>query len=111
VHVLDLGERLAAFRARGPVTIRREKEGKVNVLALSDAILDLAQIDGQALRMTLALNGSGGGGASVRPDDVLREIFGERAARMRTVREELLVEHEGALVDPMLAATASGTPV
>ena len=57
--------------------------------------------DGE-VSLTLAL---GGEGASVKPDEVLREIFGEGAAAMRLTREELLVEHGGSLVDPMLAAS------
>ena len=40
---------------------------------------------------------------------LMGEIFGERAARMRIVREELLVDWDGRLVNPMLAASASAS--
>ena len=100
----DVAERIGSFRARGPITVRREKDGKVRALLLDDALVDLVPLDGEALRMTLAV---GGEGASVRPDEVLREIFGEQALGMRMVREEMLVDWNGRLVNPLLAASAS----
>ena len=99
----DVLERLAAFRAREGVEVRREREGKVHTFRMDDALLELGPLDGEALCMTLSLDGSQ---ASIRPDEVLREIFGERALGMRTVREELLVEWNGRLVNPLLAAAA-----
>ncbi len=101
---MNLAERLDSFRARGPVTVRREKDGKVHALSLEASIVDLVQLGEQAIRMTLSINSSG---ASVRPEEVLREIFGERASSMDTVREEILVDWNGRLVNPILAATAS----
>ena len=99
----DLEERLAAFRARGSVEVRREREGKVRVFRMEEALLDLRPLDGEAVGVTLSLSGNEG---SIRPDEVLREIFGERARGMRTVREEILVEWNGRLVNPLLAAAA-----
>jgi hypothetical protein len=67
-------------------------------------MIDCTPLDGDALRLTLALHG---GEASLRPEEVLRAIFGERAVGMRLVREELLVDWNGRLINPMLAASAS----
>jgi radical SAM family uncharacterized protein/radical SAM-linked protein len=96
---------VASFRARGPVLVTREKKGKVSTFDLAREILVLEPTQGGRLSLTLAL---GGEGASVKPDEVLREIFGERAVSMLLTREDLLVEHEGRLMDPMLAATEDG---
>ena len=54
--------------------------------------------------MTLAMRHDG---ASVKPDEVLKEIFGETATALDVVREELLVDWKGRLVNPLLAASAS----
>ncbi len=99
----DLAEQLAAFRARGGVEVRREREGKVHTFRMEEALLDLRPLDREAVSMTLSLSGNQG---SIRPDEVLREIFGERARGMRTVREELLVDWNGRLVNPLIAAAA-----
>jgi hypothetical protein len=56
------------------------------------------------LRFTLSVRSNA---ASMRPDEVLRVIFSEHATRMRTVREDLLIEWNGRLVNPLQAATAS----
>jgi len=101
---LALEEDLRTFRARGSVEILREKKGKRSVLKLDDALLGIETVASDTLRMTLAL---GGEGASVRPDEVLRSVFGERAERMRVVREEMFVDWEGRSVDPLLAASAA----
>ena len=103
---LDLGQTLQEFRARLPLTVRCERKGRVRTFELDRELLRLEQLDRDALRMTLAL---GGGGASVRPEEVLREIFGERAACMQVIREELLVDWEGRLINPMIAATAASS--
>ena len=57
-----------------------------------------------SLCLTLAIHGDG---ASVRPDEVLQELVGDRRSLLRLSREELLVDWNGRLVDPMLAASAS----
>jgi len=41
-------------------------------------------------------------GASLRPEDVLGEIFGEGRSDLHVVREDLLVEWDGRLVGPMV---------
>ena len=99
----DLEEDVRAFRARGPVELRRERNGTLRTFDLGAEILDLSAVAGDSVRLTLAM---GGEGASVRPDEVAREIFGERASRARILREDLLVDWGGKLVNPMLAAIA-----
>jgi radical SAM family uncharacterized protein/radical SAM-linked protein len=99
-----LEEDLRTFQARGSIEILRERKGKTRVLKLDDALLGLEPLADDTLRMTLAL---GGEGASVRPDEVLSEVFGERAAAMRIVREEMFVDWEGRRIDPLLAASAA----
>ncbi len=93
---------LEAFRARGRVTIVRERAGRRTVLDLAEALLHLDVAAPGRLRMTLAL---GGEGASVRPEEVVREILGDDAPGARIVREELLVNAAGRWLDPMLAAS------
>jgi radical SAM family uncharacterized protein/radical SAM-linked protein len=100
----DPREAIAALRARGPVQIYRDSRGKRIVFDLDRELLDIAPLGVEALRLVLAL---GGGTASVRPDEVLREVFGPRAAGMEIVREEILVECHGRLVDPLVAASAA----
>jgi radical SAM family uncharacterized protein/radical SAM-linked protein len=94
---------LASFRSRSPVTVRRERNGKVRTFDLDDEMLELDRVDAGALRMTLAVRSSG---ASVRPDEALREIFGEHAKNLRVVREDLLVSWNDHLINPLLAAAA-----
>lgn len=100
---LDVAGAVEAFRARGARTVRREREGKVRTFDLDREILGLERTAASEIRFTLSL---GGGGAAVRPDEVLREIFGEPAAEMDLTREELLLEWEGRLLNPILAAAA-----
>lgn len=99
----DLTEAIRRFRERGPVTVERERKGKVKSFELQRELLGIEPLDHEALRLTLALNGDA---ASVRPDEVLREIFGDRQSDMTLVREELLVDWQGRLVDPLLAGSA-----
>lgn len=92
---------VAGFLARGSVLVRREKKGKVSTFDLANEVLAIESEDEGRVTMMLAL---GGEGASIKPDEVLREIFGQGTAAMRLTREELLVEYEGRLVDPLFAA-------
>jgi radical SAM-linked protein len=101
---IDLEDRLGTFRARGTIEIRREKNGKRSVLQLDPALVGLSPKGGRTLTLTLAL---GGEGASVRPDEVLKEIFGADASRLRVVREDLFVEWDGKHVSPLLAASVT----
>ncbi len=103
---LELPAAIEAFRARGEVTMSRERKGKITTWSLAREILDLTPTGRDTLRLTLAL---GGAGASVRPDEVLREIFDEHAARMQVCREDLLVDWNGRLLNPLLAATVAAS--
>jgi hypothetical protein len=97
-------ERIAAFRDRPRVLLRRQtKRGRVHTFDLARELLALEALGSNEARMVLRLNGDG---ASLRPDEVLREVLGE-AVRARVVREDLLVDWNGRLVDPLLAASAS----
>jgi radical SAM-linked protein len=100
----DLGEAMDTFSGRDEVLVRRERKGKVRTFDLRDEILDRELLDHEAVRLTLAIHGSG---PSVRPEEALREMFGERCESFRIVREELLVEWNGQLINPLLAAAAA----
>jgi radical SAM family uncharacterized protein/radical SAM-linked protein len=101
----DLAGELDSFRARRGVTVSRtKKNGREHSFLLDEEVLELKQLDGDSLSMTLALRG---GGASVRPGEVLQGIFGAAARSFTLVREQLLVDWKGRLVDPMLAASAA----
>lgn len=104
---LDVAGALADFAAAADVTVEREgKRGKTTRFDLKDEVLAIDPIvdepDGD-VRMTLAMRNAG---ASVRPDEALRAIFGEQAGSFRLVREDVLVACRGRLVNPMLAASA-----
>jgi radical SAM family uncharacterized protein/radical SAM-linked protein len=102
---LDVGERLTAFHDRGPVKVaRHRKDGAVQSFDLSRELLALEQVDGRTVRFTLTLHSNG---ASLRPEEVLQEIIGPPARRFELIREELLIDLTGRLVDPLLAACAS----
>jgi radical SAM-linked protein len=101
----DLAGALERFQARAGITVRRRrKNGKIREFELGRELLGLEPLDDGSLRFTLALHGSD---ASVRPEEALRELFGEAADPYDLVREELLVDWNGRLVNPMLAASAS----
>ncbi len=82
---------------------REKKNGKTQNFDLSDELLTLEQVDPEALRMTLVI---GGNRASVRPEEVLQEIFGEVTPELSLVREDLLVDWNRRWVNPLLAASA-----
>ena len=104
----DVGSRLGRFRERGPVTLVSERKGRSTAFELEREILAL-DADGEgAWRMTLAVRGDG---ASVRPDEVVREILGDDARGARLTREGLFVDHGGRWLDPILAAAAGGADV
>jgi len=106
---VDLYRLLSSFRERLPLRIQREgKKGKIQSFDLAVEVLELEQLRSDELRMTLAMRSNG---ASVRPDEVLTEIFGSGAHRLDLVREDLLVDWKGRLVNPMLAASASRSAV
>jgi radical SAM-linked protein len=100
-----LDRAVESFRGRPQVQVRRAtKSGKLRTFDLRREVLDLELLEGQTLRLTLALRA---GGASVRPEEVLRELLGETGSDLELVREELLVDWNGRMVNPLLAASAS----
>jgi radical SAM-linked protein len=102
---LDLGRILARFKSRGPVRLKRtKKDGSVRCFELAEEVLGLEQLDAESLSMTLAFRS---GAASVRPEEVLNEIFDELPDGLRMIRENLLVDWRGRLLDPLLAASAA----
>jgi radical SAM family uncharacterized protein/radical SAM-linked protein len=100
----ELAECLDAFRRRSPVTFRRERSGKSWSFDLEQEMLELVPLPDESLRFTLAVRSDG---PSVRPEEALREIFGEGAQGLQLVREDLLVGWNGQLINPLLAAAAS----
>jgi radical SAM-linked protein len=110
-HVTDgtrLAEALAAFEKGGLARVRRAgKDGKERMFELQEEVLGLAPRDERSFSITLAHRP---GRASLRPDEALSVILGDLAQGLRLVREELLVDWKGRLVDPLLAgAAASGS--
>jgi radical SAM-linked protein len=100
----DLPRALSDFRDRSPIEVTRTRERKVRTFRLDDEILELGSNPDGSLCLTLAIHGDG---ASVRPDEVLQELVGDRRSQLRLSREELLVDWNGRLVNPMLAAGAA----
>jgi radical SAM family uncharacterized protein/radical SAM-linked protein len=98
---VDVEARIEAYRRRGPVTIRRVRKGKETTFRLEDEVLTLERAGDGSIRLLLAI----GGGASVRPDEVLREILGEASETATVVREDLLVDVRGRWVNPLLSAS------
>ncbi len=89
---------LEAFAGRETLCVLRAKNGKTVSFPLHVWFLDAVAVDGSSFRMTL---GTGGDGASVRPDEVLALVYGDAAKGIRLVREELEVHDSGRLVSPM----------
>jgi radical SAM-linked protein len=90
---------IVRFRSRSPVVIERQRNGKVHSFDLTRELLGLEAMGPQAARLTLSMATNG---ASVRPEEVLAEIFGEARSDLHVVREDLLVEWRGRLVGPMV---------
>jgi hypothetical protein len=86
------------------VRVHRERKGKLLTFEMDDELLDLEPLDEGTLRLTLAVRTDG---ASIRPEEALRGILDGDLAGTALVREELLVEWNGRLVNPLLAAAAS----
>jgi len=95
----DLEDAIVRFRARGPVVLQSQRNGKVHAFDLARDLLGLEEMSPQSARLTLSMTANG---ASLRPDEVLGEIFGEARADLHVVREDLLVEWGGHLVGPMV---------
>lgn len=99
-----VAEQVARLMGRTDIMIRRERRGRETVLDLHRELLNITPGEAGRVRFTLAVNREG---ASLRPEELLRELFagGEPA---RLTREELLVETGGKRVNPMLAALVAG---
>lgn len=99
-----MAERLARFRERGPVTLVSERKGRSATFDLDREILGLDAAGDGAWRLTLAVRGEG---ASVRPEEVVREIFGGETPAALLTREGVFVEGAGRWLDPILAVSGS----
>jgi radical SAM-linked protein len=105
VDAFDMAQAVDRFRTGGSQSVQRSQPGgRCREFRLDDELLSLELGGDNTIRFTLALRSNA---ASIRPDEVLRAIFPEHAASMRTVREELLADWNGRRVNPLLAATAS----
>ena len=105
VDPADLERGVERWKAAVPITIERlAKNGKTKIFDLSRELVTVEPTDDGALRFTLAIHHDG---ASVRPGEALRGLFGERIEGLRVVREDLLVEWNGRRLNPLLAAAAS----
>jgi len=105
VDPADLERGVKRWKSSVPITVERlGKNGKVKTFDLSRELETVETIDESALRFTLAIHHDG---ASVRPGEALRGLFGDQAEELRVVREDLLVEWNGRRVNPILAAAAS----
>jgi radical SAM family uncharacterized protein/radical SAM-linked protein len=101
---LDLEVALNSLAGGDPLTTTREKRGRTRVFDVREQILSVEPRAGGELIMTLAL---GGADASIRPEEVLRALFGERHASVQIVREDLLQLWNGRWLNPLLAATVT----
>jgi radical SAM-linked protein len=105
VDPADLERGVERWKAAVPITIERlAKNGKTKIFDLSRELVTVEPTDDGALRFTLAIHHDG---ASVRPGEALRGLFGEQIEGLRVVREDLLVEWNGRRLNPLLAAAAS----
>jgi hypothetical protein len=100
---VDVDGAIARFRDRGAVVVERERNGKVQRFALEREVVALEPAGPGRARLTLGMTANG---ASLRPEEVLQEIFGEARAHLQLVREDLLVELGGNLVGPLAVAPA-----
>ena len=101
----DLERGIERFNSVSPITVERPgKNGKTRTFDLCRELETVEPIDGDALRFTLAIHHDG---ASVRPEEAVRGLLGDRIEDLRLVREDLLVEWNGRRVNPILAAAAS----
>ena len=99
-----LGRGVELLHSASPLTVERAgKNGKVHTFDLNHEVETVEPLGDDAARFTLAIHHDG---ASVRPDEALRGLFGEHTSGLQIVREDLLVEWKGRRVNPMLAAAA-----
>ncbi len=95
---------LRTFESAASLPVRRERKGRLREFDLKRELLEIDRVGEHTLRLTLTL---GGGAATVRPEEAVAAILPEAATGVRITREELLVDWQGRLVNPMLAASAA----
>jgi radical SAM-linked protein len=96
--------RVDALKNRASVRIRRVRSGRETVLDLRKELLGIDPGENGGLRFTLAVNRDA---ASLRPEELLNELFQETELPVRLIREELLVDAGGKTVNPILAASVA----
>jgi radical SAM-linked protein len=95
----DLARALDLRRRADTVSVERPRnDGRARTFRLGDELLALEAVDSASLRVTLALHGDG---PSLRPDELVPLFSVSDARGVRIVREDVLVEREGRLVDPL----------
>jgi hypothetical protein len=99
-----LHEQVDSLMSRSEILVRRERGGRETILNLHRELLGIVPGETGGLQFTLAVNRAG---ASLRPEELLKELF-RSAHQVRLTREELLVEAGGKRVNPMLAALVAG---
>jgi len=99
-----LREQVDNLMNRSDILVRRERGGRETVLDLHRELLGIVPGETGGLQFTLAVNRAG---ASLRPEELLKELF-RSVHQVRLTREELLVEAGGKRVNPMLAALVAG---
>ncbi len=96
--------RVDALKNRESVRIRRVRTGRETVLDLHRELLGIEPGDDGSICFTLAVNRDA---ASLRPEELLNELFREPELPVRLIREELLVDAGGKTVNPILAASVA----
>ena len=97
-------EQVDHLLSRRDIKVRRARGGRETVLDLHRELLGIVPGETGNLQFTLAVNREG---ASLRPEELLKELFRD-GTQARLTREELLVEAGGKSVNPMLAASVAG---
>lgn len=96
--------RIESFRGRVSHSVRRERKGKIQELDIVPLVEEIEVANGGVRFAVRAAEGPG-----VRPREVLEAVFGaEEAEGMSLRREEMLVEHRGRLLSPLMAGRATG---
>jgi radical SAM-linked protein len=96
--------RIESFRGRDRHSVRRERKGKIQEVDIVPLVEEI-EVDNGEIRLVIRTTE----GPGVRPLEVLEAVFGaEAAAGMSLRREEMLVEHRGRLLNPLVAGRATG---
>ena len=120
---LAQASRAARYRIRVPETVAvdtamgrlrsgdfepvlRERKGRTTTFDVANEILEYEKSTDRSLIVTLRLNPKG---SSIRPEEVVRALFDVDPIRTEITREELLVDWQGRLVTPLIAAGAAAS--